>query len=442
MPEGFWKRLLHRWFVEYNPLYLLSAAFVLAGTNLLSRGFAEGDGPFRMLGSALVAEVYAWSLIAGAALLVRIRLRRPAVMLALLAALYMGDPTLHLETCVYLGWMGALGALAWVTSFVLKLRVLAWAMEVRVSRSTHVLTSIVAAGFALVPRAFLVLSEQASTELVGLWAFGSFAAVLWTERKLESRRDLGEWGRTVLRRTRLAIWTLWGALAVVHFYAWGRYESVQLGVLLPVAALCLVRFLPGERVAHAAVGATLAAVAMAAPGQFAVTATMGAGALLLRAFREPRLEFAAVAMPTMPYRAASTELRSHVPPTLRFVRAESASLVRFCAAAFACLYLAIWSYGWSYGPWPQHLLLLDGAFAIVMLTLAWRWRSAYAGTPVAITGAHLVLERRIIPAPSSLLEWGAVLVGGGFVLLAASLSFAWLARGWRCQPAVGGEPDG
>jgi hypothetical protein len=26
------QRLLHRWFVQYNPLYLLSAALVLAGT--------------------------------------------------------------------------------------------------------------------------------------------------------------------------------------------------------------------------------------------------------------------------------------------------------------------------------------------------------------------------------------------------------------------------
>ena len=37
------RRLLHRWLVEYNPLYLLSAALVLAGTFLCSRGLADGE---------------------------------------------------------------------------------------------------------------------------------------------------------------------------------------------------------------------------------------------------------------------------------------------------------------------------------------------------------------------------------------------------------------
>jgi hypothetical protein len=32
-----WRRLMHRWFVEYNPLYLVSAMLVLGGIWLLSR---------------------------------------------------------------------------------------------------------------------------------------------------------------------------------------------------------------------------------------------------------------------------------------------------------------------------------------------------------------------------------------------------------------------
>ena len=31
---AFWRRLLHRWLIQYNPLYLLSAALVLAGVIL------------------------------------------------------------------------------------------------------------------------------------------------------------------------------------------------------------------------------------------------------------------------------------------------------------------------------------------------------------------------------------------------------------------------
>jgi len=35
------RALLHRWLVEYNPLYLLSAALVLGGLTLISQSAAE-----------------------------------------------------------------------------------------------------------------------------------------------------------------------------------------------------------------------------------------------------------------------------------------------------------------------------------------------------------------------------------------------------------------
>jgi hypothetical protein len=383
MPNGFWKRLLHRWFVEYNPLYLLSAALVLGGTNLLSRGFAEHANAFQMLGGASVAELYSWTLILGAALLVRIRLTRPAVMLALLSAVYQGDPTLHNETCVYLGWVGGLASLVWVVSFVLKLRVLAWAMQIRLSRSALLVPSIAAVGFTLVPRAFLLLDEQASTELVGLFAFGIFAAGFWSERRLESRRDLDEWGRAVFRRARLAIWTILGSLAALHFVAWSRYESVGLGVLMPVAAFCLTRFLSSEHAVWACVGSTLAVVALMEPTFFALP----------------------------------------------------------LGAVFS-LYLALWTYGWSNGAWPEHVLALDATLAVVVALVVWRFRAWGALVPLAATGTHLVLELRVIPPPRSSTEWAALSIALGFLLLFGSLAVSYWSRGWRCQPTVGGEPDG
>lgn len=442
MPNGFWRRLLHHWFIEYNPLYLLSAALVLAGTNLLSRGFAEHANVYQMLGGASVAELYSWTLILGAALLVRIRLTRPAVMLALLSAVYQGDPTLHNETCVYLGWVGGLASLAWVVSFVLKLRVFAWAMHVRLSRSALLVPSIAAVGFTLVPRAFLVLGEQASTELVGLFAFGIFAAGFWSARRIESRRELDDWGRTVFRRSRLAIWTILGSLAVLHFVAWSRHESVRLGVLIPVAAFCLTRFLPSEQAVWACVSSTLAVVALNEPSFFAVSAVMAACTLLLRALREPRLEFTAVSAPTGPYRAPGAELPTYVPPALRFVRAASDALVRLSLGSVFSLYLALWTYGWRSGPWPEHVLALDAVLALVVALVVWRFRAWGALVPLGATATHLVLELRLIPAPHTLTEWAGVSIGAGFVLLLGSLAVSYWSRGWRCQPTVGGEPDG
>jgi hypothetical protein len=442
MSNGFWRRLLHRWFIEYNPLYLLSAALVLGGTNLLSRGFAAEGSLVQMLGGAAVAELYAWTLVAGAALLVRIRLTRPAVLLALLAALYQGDPTLHNETCVYLGWIGALGSLVWVLSFIAKLRVLAWAMHIRVSRSALYLPSVGAVGFALLPRAFLVLDEQASTELVGLWAFGLFAAGFWTHRRLESRRPLDDWGNTVFRRARLGIWTLWASFAVLHFIAWSRYESLRLGVLLPVAALCLTRWLPSERTVWLAVPSTLGCVALFDPSMFSVSAVLAAATLLLRAFREPNLAFPSVAVAAGPYRVPNAGPRPFVPPTLFFARAGSDALLRLSLGSVFCVYLGIWTHGWAEGPWPAHVIALDVALCAVVLLVAWRRRAWAAVAPLGLAGIHFMLERRMIPAPSSIVEWGAASVALGFLLLLGSLAVAYFARGWRCQPAVGGDPDG
>src|SRR5262249_32256346 len=84
------QRLLHRWFVQYNPLYLVSATLCLAGLRMISRGLAEKGTAFADLSVATITEIYAAALIGGAALLTRIGQRRPGVMLALIAALYQG----------------------------------------------------------------------------------------------------------------------------------------------------------------------------------------------------------------------------------------------------------------------------------------------------------------------------------------------------------------
>ena len=95
---GYWQRLSYRWFVEYNPLYLLSAALVLGGVTLVTRGLANSASAFELVGVGAIPELYAALLIAGAALLTRAGTRRPAVLLALIAILYQGDLTLHTET--------------------------------------------------------------------------------------------------------------------------------------------------------------------------------------------------------------------------------------------------------------------------------------------------------------------------------------------------------
>ncbi len=64
---------------------------VLVGMTALAHAAAQaGSGEGAIGPVPIISEVYAFSLIAGAALLVRIRQRRPAVMLGLLTVVYQG----------------------------------------------------------------------------------------------------------------------------------------------------------------------------------------------------------------------------------------------------------------------------------------------------------------------------------------------------------------
>ena len=108
----YWQRLLHRWFVQYNPIYLVSAMLVLGGMITAARGLAHEGSLYGPLGIAIIAEVYALALIGGAALLTRIRQKRPAVLLALITIAYQSDLTLHTETCAFLGGIGIAASVA------------------------------------------------------------------------------------------------------------------------------------------------------------------------------------------------------------------------------------------------------------------------------------------------------------------------------------------
>ena len=164
MTTTFWQRLLYRWFVQYNPLYLVSAAFVLIGVSVSSSALAQSSSGG--IAVTAISELYAWALIGGAAFLMRVELRRPAVMLALLTALYQCDPTLHSETCAYLGSAGALASAAWLASFAGKLQALAWAMRIRLSTSARLVALSGAFGIAALPRVFLQLDASTSTSLL------------------------------------------------------------------------------------------------------------------------------------------------------------------------------------------------------------------------------------------------------------------------------------
>ena len=175
--DDFWPALLHRWFVHYNPLYLASAMLVLTGLTLVSRGLVEQGSLRGLLVVALLAEVYAWSLVGGAALLVRLGQRRPAVWLALLVLVYQMDLTLHTQTCAALGAAGVGPAVVWLASFVGKLLALGQAMRVRIAPRALASAALGAVALAVLPFGLYALDTRTLGQLLALVVLGLGASL-------------------------------------------------------------------------------------------------------------------------------------------------------------------------------------------------------------------------------------------------------------------------
>lgn len=420
--------LLHEWFVEYNPAYLFSAALVLAGLTLVSLDLAE-DVAFAGLGVAAVAEVYALALIASAAFLRRVGLRRVAVMVGLLAALYQCDLTMHVETSAYLGRAGAVAACAWVALFALKLRLLAAALELRLSRSALLVPTLGAAGLALLPQLFRDLAPDARTTATALVGFAVGATALWTSRHVTSAVGFDYRGRRAVRGT----WLMWAGGALLHVAYW----CVELGIepwgLVPAAALLTTRWLRRERAVWALAVLTLALVALTDAPSLPFTALMVAIALALRALRAPSEPVPAAAAPLEPpYRGAGrppvAEITADAMPGTSFGPADRAARERLLVGAISSLHLAAWTTLAPGGLWCPHLLVLDGPLVIGCAIAAWRLRSWQPIVPLAPLGAHLVVQLGWVTAPRGVAQWGMASIALGFAMLGAGLAASWRAQ--------------
>ena len=438
------RRLLYRWFVEYNPLYLVSALLVLGGLMMISRGQADQGTMSPEVGAIpVIAEVYAAVLIAGAALLTRLGQRRPAVMLALITALYQCDLTLFTERSVYLGFAGALAALAWLVVFVVKLYALAWAMRVRLSRSAMAVAAFGALGLAVLPHGLSQGDPSRTSALIALWIFALFAAGLWTSRAVTSLVELDAWGRTVLARVVKATWLMWATLALIHVVFWCVAYRVSPLVLLPAALLLATRWMHSEAAVWCAATGTLLFVGWRMPGSMSSVALMSASVLCLRALRRPTWIDDATDEPrsTAPYRVPRTgEPPQRRPATLVFLRETRDAMLRLLIGSFCGVYLSAWMSGWSGGSLPEHVILLDLLLTAAAAVVIWRAHAWIALAPLVSVVLHLAVQRRHLTAPASPAQWGGAAVGLGFGLLVASRVVSWRLR--RVTISAGdGPPD-
>lgn len=342
--------LLHRWFIQYNPLYLVSAALVLYGLTSLSSGLAaevhRGGGLLSQLGLTATAELYGWALVGSAALLVRIRLRRPALMLALLAAAFQCDLTLHCPTAAHLGPWGVVASLAWLASGIGRFFVLAWAMQLQLSRSARWLPVIGMGVMGLLPHLVRNVAAPDRAELVAVVVFALLAAGLWTRRRVDLRVALDPWPMLVARRARLAVWLGWAVMLLVHASFWIRPlpSPSQLGVALPLGLLLATRFMGRERFVWVAVGVALWITASYFAPWLWVVAAMSAVTFALRAWHQPTsVELAPALGIADPYRTAIEDDPAGPTFLLGFTTASAEARARLLPGVLACLYFASWT---------------------------------------------------------------------------------------------------
>lgn len=423
------RRLLHRWFVEYNPLYLLSAMLVLVGTLGFSRGLAVGEDVAGFLAVAGIAELYSLALLGGAALLMRLGHRRSAVMLGLLTVLYQGDLTLHTETCVNLGTIGVVASASWLALFAGKLFAASRIFDLRLSRATWLTAIGGATGLALLPYLLPFLDTRWQPAVVGGWLFVLVHGQRFAHVGAKVDRDA--WGATVERRSVVATWSIWSVLLLLHVGFWSMHHRFTLASLFPVVPFLAARWVRREGRLHALVSSALVLVALRTPESFAWTALLASMTLALRGWLAPRepaseLRTGPGAAPEGPYRALEGAVQANV-ERLVFVDPRPAARRLLVVAAIA-LYLSMWTVTWTGGHWPEHVFALDLVFTAGAVLAVWRTRARFVAIPTLGAWTHAALVAHLVPAPSTPMEWGATAIGLGFFLLFGSLGASYALR--------------
>jgi hypothetical protein len=385
------RKALDVWFVQYNPLYFLSALSILAGVLVTSQGVFEIGWERGELALSAVVQAYELLLIGGAAILFRAaRLRRPAVILALIEVFFLFDMTLRTEGLASVAAHGLGAATVWVVLIPLKLMALLWIFRLRIRPGLVVLPTVAALGISEGPQLLSLFDGgQVNVHLFLTW-FGSAvgACALWLGPKLESREDLNLWGRTVLRRSGIAVGYIWAGLYFLHLGAW-----------------CM-QFSLGPTWAHVAPLVLLMLLVLRLRREFWVW-TACAGAL-------------ALALPYPPAVAPTALACGFVAAVWAYRRGQP----RVCVCAILALYFAAITVGWLEGPLPRPRLDLTIVFTAAFAALLVLWRlplSALAG--IAIWGPW---ARELIP--ESKLELGITLLAAGFIALVLGVTYSWEKR--------------
>ena len=406
-------KLFHYWFVQYNPLYFVSALCVLFGMFLVSRGLGEMGWTLGQIILTAVIQAYEILLITGAAILFRAAgERRPGVILGLLEVFFLFDCTFQTEIIASLEGTGSVLTITWISLIALKLTALARIYQLKISPAVLTIPLLAAVGVAGAPHMLqsAVIAKN-WTHLLATWlGFGLVYAVLFIRAKVASAVSLDNWGQTVLRRSIKSAFMIWTGFYFYHVITWfGLFDIGPIPAHLAPFILLFPFLYKTEK-----------SVWWCASLSFALT------------LLQPDLI-------TVSPVALMTGIASGL-------QAQRLGQRRLYVGAVVLIHIAIWTIGWRMWPPPPQKWWLNLSTGAVLLTMAWRMQLTSA-LVVAILGLLPVLKKIIFAIlsflktiflsiysflkaflPQGPLGWGILLLVVGFAALIIGVAINWSQR--------------
>lgn len=434
------RAVLHRWFVQYNPLYVVSAMCVLAGAMLVARGLPSDAMRSHLLVTAVV-QLYQFLLIGGAWLLVRAGQRRAAVLLGLAAFAFLFDVTLDGERLTSVaGWIWLQGRRARIAMSasaclavlgVAKVALLARVFRLRGADALVRTSGAIVAALPLVPYLVEVAGPSSPARdavymaLVWTGAIVLGWALLPSTRRWTSALVDGAWAATVRGRLGVALPLLVAGFVAGHGAAWSRFLSIPLSTahaapyLLVAGAAVTMRLVRVPAAAELAAWLTaalaLAAGALGPPAlpqaPLAITALLTAG-VLAGLDRAARLR---LPLPAIVCAAGGAYLLStaRAPSPWLFALAVALAVAALARRDFRCLFASACALGAGIVWLAPRTPIVVAPYAYVIA----------AGSLSALTWlAFPPLRRLSFVLVASILAVGAVLLG-----VDAGVNLAWYA---------------
>ena len=402
--------VLRYWFVEFNPLYFVSALCVLCGIFLVARNIdtiSSVTPEQAQLILFFVLQSYELLLIGGAAFLAhRAGALRPAVLLAMLEALFLFDCTFRLEGLALTGPLAApLMLILWLILTAAKV----WAVAkiFRIALPHTLLASVVATAAGIVAL-IAGLSQPGSNKVLVLQLAALFGTgVLF---QLEARRPplFSSLGRTEAQHLLNArcIQAVFRLLAGAYFYHVWSY------ILL--AASTDVR----------------AAAILPQAGAFFLLYT-----IIRKSDKEAWLFGALAVVSALPTAAHAAWALFVVAGVFAWRVWHGARMGMAVGAAFM-VYGGLWLIGWTDAskglpPLPAILSWQTALLGVALGLIGWFMRDPVVWALLAAGigyGAYRTLEPLV---PKSELGLGVLLLGAGFLAFLVGIAVNWWFRARR-----------